>query len=175
MDHVRRVRRVERRRHLRDESRDLVWRERAALREHVAKGLARDELHDHERVRALAAFVEDRDDVRVHDRRGAASLVGEPRAERLIGTGAEKLDRDVASELLVAPTPDLARAAFVDALEQAVTPREQAVQRGGRTGFACHVPRRPQVPCEDARRAERAFGAPPRRSGRCQGSRAPRQ
>src|SRR5439155_10490718 len=112
MDHVRRVRRVERRRYLRDESRDLVWRERAALREHVAKGLARDELHDHERVRAFAAFVEDRDDLRVHDRRGAASLVGEPRAERLIGAGAEKLDRDVASELLVAPTPDLAPAAF---------------------------------------------------------------
>ena len=63
----------------------------------------------------------------------------------------------------------------VAGIREARAYREQAVQRGGRTGFACHVPRRPQVPCEDARPAERAFGGPPRRSGRCQGSRAPRQ
>ena len=151
MDDARRVRRVEPGRDLGDQARGFVWRQRSALGNEVAERLPRHVLHHHEGVRAVAALVEDRHDVRVDDRRGAACLVGEACAERVVGVRAEQLDRNVAIELLVAPAPDLAGAAFVDALEQAVAVREDAsFVRGGapdhrRPLFARHALARPQV------------------------------
>src|SRR5207245_7531448 len=95
-------------------------RQRAALGDDLAERLSRHELHDHERVSAVAAFVEHRDDVRVYDRRRAARLVGETRAERVVRVVAEELYRHIAIELLVARAPHLARAALVARLAEPI-------------------------------------------------------
>jgi hypothetical protein len=125
VDDARRVRRVERRRDLRDDARHLVRRERAALRDDVAQRLPRDELHDHERVVAVVPLVEHGHDVRMDDRGGALRLVRESLAERVVGVGAEELHRDVATGPLVARAPHLTRATFVDAREKAIAVREK--------------------------------------------------
>ncbi len=150
MDDARGMSRVERCGDLPDEAAHLVRRHRTTLGDDLAERLSRNELHDHERVGAVAAFVEHGDDVRMDDRRRAARLVGEARAERVVGVGPKELDGYVAVELLVARAPHLTRAPLVDPLDEAVPRGEQA----GRTGraylaglLACHAVVRPQLMC----------------------------
>src|SRR5439155_3892805 len=144
------VRRVEGGRDLAHDSRDLVRRQGTTLCDEVAQGLAGHELHDHECVRAVTTLVEYRDHVRVDDSGGAPRLIREPRAERIVRARAEHLDRDVAVELGVSRAPHLARTAFVDAFEQAVTSCEDAAS-GTRPGFERHALARPQEPSQRLR------------------------
>src|ERR671937_760418 len=130
-----------------------MWREGAALRDHVAQGLPRYELHDHERVAPIAPFVEDGDHVRMDHCRGAPGLFGEPGAERLVRVLAEDLDRYVASETLVPGAPYLARTAFVDPYEQPIATGEHAPAVRIRPGFGRHALARPQVARHLFRRA----------------------
>ena len=141
MDHARRVRRVKGRGDLPDEASHLVRGQWPALGDDLAKRLARHELHDHERVRAVAAFVEHHNDVRMDDRRRAARLIGETRAEGIVRVGPEELYRDIAIQLL---------AALVDPLDESIALGEQS-RRGGRTKvgalFAGHLIACPQLVC----------------------------
>src|SRR2546428_797437 len=109
----------------------------------LERRLAGHELHDHERLRAVTTLVEYRDHVGMDDSGGAPRLIREPRAERVIRARAEHLDRDVAVKLGVSRAPHLARTAFVDALHQAVTSREDAAS-GTRPRFQRHALARPQ-------------------------------
>src|SRR6266511_529344 len=91
-------------------------------------------LHDHEGVGTVLALIEDRDDVRMRDARGAPRLVGEALAERRVGLRPEELHGDVAREPLVPRAPDLARAALVDALDEPVAVGEEAALLARRRG-----------------------------------------
>ena len=104
--------------------------QRSAVSHDVTQRAPTYELHDHESVGAVAALVEDRDDVRMYHGRRAPRLIREALAERLVGTGTQDLDRHIAVEALVASLPDLARAAFVDAFVQAVPAGEEPALRG---------------------------------------------
>src|SRR5687767_5984758 len=130
------VRSVERGGDLRDETRGLVRRQRAALRDELAQRLPAHELHDHVRVVAFLAFVEDGDDVRMCYRGGSPRLLREALAERVVGLGAEQLHRDVAVEALVAREPHIRGAAAVDVLHEAVAAADQAVASFG--VLCCH-------------------------------------
>src|ERR671936_1512820 len=134
-------------------------RKGSALGDDVAKGLPWDELHHHERVRSVAAFVEDRHDIGMDDRRGASGLFGEARPERLIRAAAKDLHRDVAIEPLVPRAPDLAGAAFVDALLEPVAFGENALGARLRAVLDGHTLACPQVSSQTrvprATRAER--------------------
>src|SRR5207245_3967676 len=127
-----RMSRVECRGDLPDQTGDLVRGQRAALGDDLAERLPVHELQDHGRGGAVAPLVEDGDDIRVDDRRRAARLVGETRAERVVRVGAEELDRDIAVELFVTCSPHLAGAALVDALDEPIARGEQARSRVAR-------------------------------------------
>ena len=84
------------------------------------------------------------------DRRRAARLIGETRAEGIVRVGPEELYRDIAIQLLVARPPHLACAALVDPLDESIALGEQS-RRGGRTKvgalFAGHLIACPQLVC----------------------------
>ncbi len=112
--------RVERPGELADECRDLRRGQCAALGDDVTERPAAHVLHHDERVGAVLALVEDRDDVWMVHRGGAPGLGRESLAERGVGLRSEDLHRDVAVETLVARAPDLRRSTAVDVLGQAV-------------------------------------------------------
>ena len=118
------VRRVQCTRDLTNERRSLRDRDGPAFGHDVAERSAAYVLHDDERVVAVLPLVEDRHDVRVAHRRGAAGFGGEPLAERGIGLGAEDFHRHVALETQVAGPPHFGGPAAVDPLDEAVTVRE---------------------------------------------------
>jgi hypothetical protein len=96
---------------LRGEFRRLAGRQRA-VREPLAQGLALEEFHDGVGGVSLSAEVEDGEDVRVRKRRHGLCLAPEPReGRRLRGERlGQDLGRDVAIQLRVARTVDLAHA-----------------------------------------------------------------
>ena len=105
--------------------RDLE-RRRAVLAQRLGQRPALDELHHEDVVALVRDDVEQRDDVRVADRRGGARLAQHARAALDIagGVGRQHLERDVAIEPLVARAPDLAHRALAELRDEPVRPDE---------------------------------------------------
>jgi hypothetical protein len=101
MHEARRVRNVERRRHLRDHRGGAGRRERAVALDHRAEVDARDKRHDDEQLAVVVAEVVRRDDVRVVEARGEPGLALEARAEVVVvgPLWADHLQRDGQVEL----------------------------------------------------------------------------
>jgi hypothetical protein len=126
------VRGMERLGDLGADPRGLARRQRAVLADDRRHVLAVDELHDDVRAGRLLAEVEDRDDVRVAQRRGGAGLVAEAGQEVRVTTelGAQQLDRDVAIQLGVARPVDRRHAALSEELHEAIAAAQDAPDLG---------------------------------------------
>ncbi len=102
--------------------RDLARRQRAASAQDGGEVLPVDQLHDDVRAAGVLAEVVDRDDVGVAQRGRRLGLL--PEARREVGVaqvlGAEKLERDVATELGIGGTVDGRHPATAQQLDQVV-------------------------------------------------------
>ena len=104
----------------------------AAVAQHVAQGVTVNEFHDDVRhlqagcrILRLTSVIHG-DDVRVVEARSRLCLTLEPRLEGVVAgeVGAQPLDRDVATETVIAGPPDIGHAATADEVLQFVTPGE---------------------------------------------------
>ena len=133
MDYAARVDVVQRVGQRDSQPRDLRWRQWSAP-DDPGQILAVDQRHHEVAPRAVAAGVQQRDEVRMADRGQQPCLLGEARGEvGAVRAGLEDLDRDGAPQVEVGGLVDLGRTAQPDALTEPVAVSQQTLAHSGKT------------------------------------------
>ena len=169
MQHIARVRVLQRRRDVATDAGRLGDGQQRTLIEHRPEAAALQELEHHERHVVLAPVV-DRDDVGVVQRRGELRLGPEPSQEcRVVGQrGVEHLHRDLSAQPLVVGDVDAAARAGTDRTVQQVTTGEHPARKEVARNTSRHPTHGTGTdPCArvTARRCETALSGRLRRRG----------